>query len=264
LLRERCSGVDHELGIVHLVVLRSQMMLGRWLEFSQRAQDAIREGMQRGGRAWSAALRVYTHLAYLLADDPSGANAEIAAAHRDWSHDEVHLQNLVVLGGEVRSNMYRGDGVAAFRHLHQLAPRMRRSPMLRISAMRSDLTALRGHAGALAYAQTQERSYRAAATREVQRLQQERFRGAGGTSLMIQASLEATDRAPATALRLLKGAALSFERDRLPFFAELARYQIENVSGQGHDPAGPLATFAAAGIRNGAAFARMYSCFVEP
>jgi hypothetical protein len=259
MLREKCSAVAHEISVLQLVSLRSLMMLGRWNDFCRCAQEAIREALQRGSPSFSATLRTHTHFACLVVDDVAGSAREIAAARRDWPHDELHMQNLAILAGEARMHMYQGDGVSAWRHLSEMWPRLRRSLLLNTLYMRVEMYSLRGCAAALSYGQTSETQYRRAAYEDAHQLLKMQMRGATGTALLIMASLKTTERKIQSAHRLLDTAALSFERDRLPFYSAIARYQADRIGPTPRSAGDAARVIAQAGVRNCAAFAQMYT-----
>ena len=80
----------------------------------------------------------------LADDDPEGARRELDAVMARWSHRGFHVQHGNAFRADVHIDLYRGDGLSAWRRFGSHWAAYRRSQLLRVQILRIELLELRG------------------------------------------------------------------------------------------------------------------------
>ncbi len=83
---------------------------------------------------------------WLLADDAARARRETREAMAAWSANGYHIQHWYQLIADTQSDLYQGDGEAAFQRLTTGWPALRRSMLLQMHHTRTVAVHLRGRA----------------------------------------------------------------------------------------------------------------------
>ena len=114
ILRERCTGVDWEVLTAQLFGLASMFFLGEVAELSQRLRALLEEAEGRGSLLRAALLRIgfCSHVAWLAADDPGRARAELETGLLGWRRTSFDYISLWVRGAHTDIALYSGEAPA--------------------------------------------------------------------------------------------------------------------------------------------------------
>jgi hypothetical protein len=207
------------------------MQLGRWRAYAEQSHEVLEDALACGNLYRSVGIRAHTHFAKLIRDDVRGAQAEVDAVARDWSHQDFDMQHLTFVGGPARILLYQGDGAAACAALDEIWPRLADSMMLRAKVVFVELESLRGRAAAVAYAQHKRHDARSTALSSAGKLQRSGGFGARPAALVIRASVACTDGHAQRAEALLREAERLYETAQARSFAAMVRYQRGRLLG---------------------------------
>jgi eukaryotic-like serine/threonine-protein kinase len=138
--RERCRGVIWEINSARGFSLWCASYLGELAELRERAQEYLDDARERGDRYAIASLSAAVpNLAWLVDDRPDEARAVVAEAMEQWSVRGFHVQHYYELIALTNADLYQGRGRAAWERLEQRWPALRRSLLLRIPQIRTEL-----------------------------------------------------------------------------------------------------------------------------
>ncbi len=114
-LRERCTGVAWEIDMAQMYALASLFFLGEVAELSRRLPLLIKDAYGRGDLLALTNLRLgfFSHIAWLAADDPATARAELQAGLDGWSQQRFDLQHIWARGTERDIALYAGEPLLA-------------------------------------------------------------------------------------------------------------------------------------------------------
>jgi tetratricopeptide (TPR) repeat protein len=112
ILRERCVGATWETDNAEMYALASLFMLGEIEELSRRLPRLLERAEERGNLLAVRYLRVacFSHVAWLAADDPDGARAEIARGVAP-SRNVFDFSQLWLRGAQRDIARYTGEGL---------------------------------------------------------------------------------------------------------------------------------------------------------
>jgi hypothetical protein len=110
---------------------------GRFVELERLAQAQLENAWLRGDLAAVPSWAWLSAVAHVALDEPERARIEIERARAAWRSDEVTLQDMSLLLGEVAAALYRGEAAkwltdSAERRAHFEAPRLGRTTYSRI------------------------------------------------------------------------------------------------------------------------------------
>jgi eukaryotic-like serine/threonine-protein kinase len=156
IFRDRCVGAAWELNAVRHFTLECFYYLGALERFRVSAAEGLKEANDRGSVYAATTLRIgLANAVWLLGDDPARARREAHEAMAAWSAHGYHIQHWYQLIADTQTDLYEGDGEAAFRRLMSGWPALRRSMLLQMHHTRTVAVHLRGRAalaGAIAAA----------------------------------------------------------------------------------------------------------------
>ena len=143
LFRDRGSGMTISVELADYYSLRCLCWLGDFVELRRRRRALLKEAEQRENLFALTNYRTEVMSFDLLADDdPAGARHEIEDAMKEWPGREFHAQHLFALAGNLRIDLYRGDGARARRRIAEAWGEYRRSQLHRSSIGRVNVNLL--------------------------------------------------------------------------------------------------------------------------
>jgi hypothetical protein len=152
--RERCTAVWWELASARTMTAWSLVHCGEVNQLTRVVPIHLTDARERGDVFTMMNLgAVATPHLRLVADDPDGARHEIEQALRLWPYTGFHIQHVSALFSRVNLELYRGDGLAAWRHIEAAWPTFRWSVQFRNQVARVMLRDLRARS-AIAVSET--------------------------------------------------------------------------------------------------------------
>ncbi len=150
LLRERCTGLMWELNTMQIFSLMGRSLLGEMGEVSRRLPVLLKEAEERGDLySQTNLLSAVGYLPPMCVDEPARARRELMEALARWNvPNDVHVQHLNALAGEVAIDLYCGDPMAAYDRMAGAWKRFERALMFRIQTLRANGLYARGRASA--------------------------------------------------------------------------------------------------------------------
>lgn len=220
--------------VYHIPIL---IELGRVAELCRLTEEWLADAMGRGNRFAATMFRTgWGCFVWLREDDVDGARKALADALPRRREGAYYLSDFYGLMYDVLTNLYAGDGEAAYRHVSEAWPLLRRSQLLRIKRIRVRYLQFRA-ASAVAAAgvrRDRDRLLRAAERDarwvERQRHTQGRINMANGR--LLRAAVEATRGHHETALGHLADAMRVYDETRSQLYLAAAKRRMgEMVQG---------------------------------
>ncbi|HLU64753.1 MAG TPA: hypothetical protein VKZ63_00670, partial [Kofleriaceae bacterium] len=201
--------------------------LGELREMCRRVPQYLREAERRGDLYGGADMRTgLPNAAWLVADQPEVAREECARGRECWSQLDFYLQHYYELLAQAHIDLYVGDGAAAHARVADGWPKLERSMLLRIQAIRAEALYLRGRTAlaAAAAADGGERSrLLAEAEAARRRLDRQPMPGAHALSNLIGAGAARASGDDERAAALLAQAESRFQTAEMALCAAAAR-----------------------------------------
>ena len=228
LFRDRCTGMTMSLEMAAYYSLRSLCWLGDFTELRRRRRALLKEAEQRQDLFALTNYRTEVMTYDLLADDdPAGAEHEIEDAMNQWPQRAFHAQHLFALVGNLRVDLYRGEGARARRRIQDAWGAYRHSQLHRSSIGRVNVELL---IASSALASWSDHSIRATLSREVSaaadRLERERLDYARALALMFRGRLASLGDDRNSAIRLYSTAATRFQSLEMPLHEAATRSRL--------------------------------------
>jgi hypothetical protein len=240
-LAERCTGVAWEIWTARAFATSSLFYLGRWQELALRADANLAEARDRGNTyAMVGARAPYGVVAWLVRGDAAGARRQLGEAVASWSSHGFHLQHYWLLMAESFLDLHAGDGAAAWARVSGRWPELKRSLLLRMPFVRTELVHARGASALAAAAGERLASARQALVAEAAR--SARALDGIGSDLaralakLIAAGVAAQEGRAEEAAQRLELAALDLERQHMAAHAAAARVRIAELRGAAPPP----------------------------
>ncbi|MES1206426.1 MAG: AAA family ATPase [Pseudomonadota bacterium] len=260
IFRDRCVGAAWELNAVRHFTLECFYYLGALERFRISAAEGLKEANDRGSVYAATTLRIgLANAVWLLGDDAARARREAREAMAVWSAHGYHIQHWYQLIADTQTDLYEGDGEAAFQRLMTGWPALRRSMLLQMHHTRTVAIHLRGRAavaGAMA-ATGQPRSERLdVARRAALRLR----RGAGWGAAMGALLLAGVEHVAGNAAEARAWATRAVDETgghQLGLFQAAARLALGPVAGDADAAAAGESWMRDNGARSPRALARM-------
>ena len=147
IFRDRCTGVAWELDTAHAYALWALSHLGEWVELSRRFPVLINEARERGDLYAEMNLSTYIlTVVRLAADEPGAARDELRRVAGQWSREGYHVQHNDQVWAAVQTDLYAGDGPAAWDRITRHWPTLSRSLLMRVQFIRVAMRGLRAAA----------------------------------------------------------------------------------------------------------------------
>ena len=249
-----------EIDTIQLFVCLCRLYLGDIGELVRTVPGFVREAERRGDRYMAVTLRTRIPLAWLVRDDPDGADRDVASAIRSWmpAARTLQVQHFFALHSRCEIALYRGDPASARALLEERRKALGRSLLLRVLMIHAETLHLDGRI-ALAEAALEDPGApaRRQALRRARRVAKQlgRFRlpVARAWSLLLRASVAQLEGAGAEASVLLRNALADLDAGETALYATAARWRLAEIVGgpEGETLAARArAWMAAQGVRN--------------
>ncbi len=216
-------------------MLSSLYYLGDLAGLARRAPARLREAQQLGDLYAAADVAAGRPIvAWLVADDVTGARVAYRDAISRWSHQAFHLQHYLSLVAEGQLDLYAGDAERALSRVSVCWPALARSQLLRIQVIRVEALHLRARS-ALAAAQGRRggdrRQQLESAARDGRRIAAERMAWARPLADLVLAGVHAVERDVRQAADLTERAMTGFAAAGLRAFAMAAKRRLGELRG---------------------------------
>lgn len=147
MLRQNCTGVFFETGIIGLDIITSLFFLGQVRELSRRVPEMINEADQREDLFAAVAPRTYFgNTIWLAGDRIEHARREAERALAGWPLEPFLFQHILDLIGSASIDLYAGDGPGAWDRFARAWPGLKYSGNLRQPFVRILILHLRARA----------------------------------------------------------------------------------------------------------------------
>ncbi len=262
--RDQCTATAWELDATRTFWIECAFYAGDLNGFARSIAHGIKEATDRGSLYLITNLQTgLANAAWLLADDPDGAERATADALRAWSHAGFHVQHWYDLIARTHIDLYRGDGQAAWHRLKTTWRDLKRSLLLQIQHSRIAALSLRARAALAAAAESppsERQPFIESAAKDARRLRREDARWADAFAELIDAGIAALGDDKGTAARLLASATAKLEAADLSLFAAAARFVrgelLDDDAGRSMRKSA-ISWMEAQGVKNPAATAHM-------
>lgn len=231
--RRKCPGAQPETFNALLSAVHALFHLGALRDLAGRLPPLLREADERGDVLLFVLLRTgCCNAAWLAADDPAGARAEVRAAMARWPSREFHFAHYWALVAECQIDLYEGRADEAHQRIADRWAALDESHLLRIPIIRIDMWALRARA-ALARAATAPDPRRdlRAAERDAQRIERERAGWSAPVARLLRAGVANLRGDTSAATEYLSAAASGFDGADMGLHAAAARRCLGQLRG---------------------------------
>jgi hypothetical protein len=235
-------------------------------ELGRRVPALLAEAEQHGDLYLATCLRTgLPNLAWLAADEPEQARAQVAEGMRHWSKHGFHNQHYFNMSAEAHIDLYLGNPEAARARVLRDWPKLKSSLILRIQAIRQLVIGLRARATlALAVRATPERrrSLLVEVERDARRLHGETISWAPPQAALLRAGVANVRGRSAEAQQHLVTAAAGFAAADMRLFHFAATRALGRLRGGSegeHAIARAEAWMAEQSIRAPARFAAVFA-----
>ena len=237
-LTQQCAGAVWELDTVRQFLMEDLYYLGDLISYQRLISTGLRQATDRG--SLYAATNFRTGLAnfvWLMRDDPARSRLETDEAIQRWSRRGFHVQHWYNLIAMVQTELYLGQGAAAYDLIRERWPELRRSGVFHIQHTR--IAALHLHARA-ALAAAQQSSGRArtryltAARQSIVSLRRQPDTWAGALSLLAGSGLAALEGDVGSTKATLVAAVKALQQSDMGLLAHAAC-----IAGRAHLADGP-------------------------
>ena len=237
-LTQQCAGAVWELDTVRQFLMEDLYYLGDLVSYQRLISTGLRQATDRG--SLYAATNFRTGLAnfvWLMRDDPARSRRETDEAIGRWSRRGFHVQHWYNLIAMVQTELYLGQGSAAYDLIRDRWPELRRSGVFHIQHTRIAALHLRARA-ALAAAQQSSGRARArflkAARQLIATLRRQPDTWAGALSLLAGSGLAALEGDIGATKATLVAAVKALQQSDMWLLAHAAR-----IAGRTHLADGP-------------------------
>jgi tetratricopeptide (TPR) repeat protein len=144
---KQCVGAVWELDAIRQFLMEDLFYLGDLLAFRRLITTGLRQATERGSRYAATNFRTgLANFVWLLRDDPKRARRETAEGIEGWSEQGFHVQHWNTLLANVQTELYEGQGRAAYEMLAARWKEMARSGVFHIQHTRIAAAHLRARA----------------------------------------------------------------------------------------------------------------------
>jgi hypothetical protein len=260
ILRDECVGVTWELNLAQNMVLWALMYLGELGELSRRVPPLLASARSRGNLYLATELCTRCNYAWLAADEPDDGERAAIESIGAWSQKGFHRQHYSAMLARVQTDLYRGDGRAAWRLLDEQEPMLRRSLLTRVQVFRIEAIYLRARSALAIAAGDGSGRLLSVARAGARRIASERMPWSDPIALLVNAGVAHLEGNAPLALRHLHDAAGRFDRADMKLYRAVAWQAIGAL--QDDEPGRDFrrqadAWMATQQIKNAAAMTRM-------
>jgi hypothetical protein len=238
-------------------------LLGEYRELSQRHARYLADAERRGDINASVQLRVgFTVGVWLVADRPKEALRNAQEAIAQWPSTRYVLQHWHLMVSEAETELYVGNGVAAYARVERDAVALKKSLLLHTHVVRGKNLFLRGRCAIASL--DADPALRAARLREaremVRKLERERMKWTAPLAAIVSAGIASAEGNPSGAAACLRTAIELADAADMAGHANAARHQLGLLLGgdEGRDLEDKAQdALKAQGVRAPARFASM-------
>ena len=235
IFRSACVGVAWEVNCARLFSVFSLYYRGEIGELGRRVPAMLAEAEQHGDLYLATCLRTgLPNLAWLAADEPQEARAQVNEGMRHWSKHGFHNQHYFNMSAEAHIDLYLGDPESARARVLRDWPQLKSSLILRIQAIRQLVIGLRARATlALAARDTPQRrpGLLAEVERDARRLHGETISWAPPQAALLRAGIAHLRGHAEVAKQLLTEAAAGFAAADMRLFHVVATRALGGLRG---------------------------------
>jgi len=203
ILRAECTGVVWEINTAESYAMTCLWLLGEWSELVRRVPARLREARALGDLyAATGFASGLPNAAWLIVGDVAGARDALREAMSRWTLPGFHVQDYGMLNAGCQSDLYAGEGAAAWTRISRLWPDLARSMLLRIQGVRVEALHLRARSALAAASEPRLRKaclYRA--ERDARRIARERIPYAQAWAELVVGGVAALQGDEETAVR---------------------------------------------------------------
>jgi len=237
-LTQQCAGAVWELDTVRQFLMEDLYYLGDLVSYQRLISTGLRQATDRGSLYAATNFRTgLANFAWLMRDDPARSRRETNEAIQRWSRRGFHVQHWYNLMAMAQTELYLGQGRAAYDLIRERWSELRRSGVFHIQHTRIAALHLRARAALAAARQSSQRErvrYLKAARQLIATLRRQPDAWAGALSLLAGSGLAALEGDAATTKITLVAAVKALQQNEMWLLAHAAR-----VAGRTHLADGP-------------------------
>ncbi|HVT99536.1 MAG TPA: AAA family ATPase [Acidobacteriaceae bacterium] len=234
LLSRRSAGAVWEMVTAQRFLVACLFFLGKIRRLCEFIPPLLAEAEHNGNLYGTMCFRAgYSTLAWLAGDSVDAARAHLERARAEWDVGSFQLSHFNLLLGEVFTDLYAGDGLAAHRRIERGWSETMKAQLHRIAILRVQGHHLRGALTLTASVEAQRRrqfsqarDLRTLARKLARRLARENVHRAGPLACSLTAAIEHADGAHEEAGSLLRKAISGFEEQGMRLFAAASRARL--------------------------------------
>ncbi len=223
--RRQCPAAQPETLNALMSTFHALFHLGELRDLSHRLTPLLREADERGNVLLFVFLRTgYCNSAWLAADDPQAASAEVQAAMERWPSQQFHFAHYWALVAECHIDLYQGRFDDACRRLEDRWAALAGSHLLRVPLIRIDMWNLRARCALAKAAVAQDpRPLLQAAERDARNIERERAGWPDPLARLLRAEVAYLRGNSAGAAEHLVSASREFDAVEMGLYAAIAR-----------------------------------------
>jgi hypothetical protein len=207
----------------------SQVFLGDLVELRRRKTRLLADAEERGDLLMTVLFQISHPIVLLLAaDDPDGARKQIREAKERWSHGKYLIQDWQAMRSEVETELYAGNGVAAYDRIERDVQELDKSMLLRVQLMRALNAYARGRAAVASAAEAPDRrrARLSEARKAARALRRENMVWCEPLGALVAASAHSVEGNRGAAAASLREAITVSEAADMVLYAAAARHQL--------------------------------------
>ncbi len=236
--RDRCNGALWEIATTSTIGSWALFQLGEMAELSRRVAALTQEARERGDLYLLTSSRIgMANSIRLAADDPDGAERDLADAMAQWGSPDQQVQQYHELFARVQIELYRKRGREALALIDGRWRLLEQAHLLRIQVVRMMLFHVRARAAVAAVAAKEVEGAAAvalveSALRDVRAIERDELRWATPLARLIEAAVQARKGDRPGAIALLTEATIDFDASDMSLWsAAAARRRGELLGG---------------------------------
>ncbi len=229
---DRCSSVVWETTICRRFSLSSLLYLGEISELSRRVPISLAEAKERGNIHLSKLVRSRLNLIWLAADDPRGAESQLADIVSTPPTGRFSVNRFNALVAQIQIALYRRDPKAAQEYVRECWPALEKSLLTRNQMVRIEALQTRARAAlATAVEASDPRPLLDLAERSAGKVRREKRPWSDPLADLLQAAVANANGDDAGCRTLLRAAASGFDAAQMKLYAAAARRRLGTVTG---------------------------------
>ena len=195
-----------------------------------RCLPLLADARSRGNLYLATELCTRCNYVWLAADDPDGGERAVIESIAAWSQKGFHRQHYSAMLARVQTDLYRGDGRAAWRRLDEQEPMLRRSLLTRVQVLRVESIYLRARSALAIAAAERSGRFLSVASAGARRIAGERMPWSDPIALLLNAGTAYLEGNTPLALRHLHDAAGRFDRADMKLYLGLTNSALARCS----------------------------------